>query len=244
MKNLAKITSITKLAWFIPLPLRLNTFFLQRSYSSNVNTCESIVKYLDADKDKVKIFSENRNKAGVYLWTNKLNGNNYVGSSINLSVRFYTYYSLRSLAKSNRPLERALLKYGFSNFSLDILEYCNPEDAVKREQYYLDLLKPKYNIVKLAASTLGYKHTEESLKKMRDFILSDEVLAKKKLATINATEARKAKVLVINTETKETKIYVSITEASKALGVSKAAVSQALLNNKLLKKLYKIEKVI
>lgn len=79
---------------------------------------------------------------------------------------------------------------------------------------------------------------------MRDFILSDEVLAKKRLATINATEARKTKVLVINTETNETKIYVSITEASKALGVSKAAVSQALLNNKLLKKLYKIEKVI
>lgn len=244
MKNLAKRTSITKLSRFILLPLRLNTLLLQRFYSNNVNTCESIVKYLDADKDKVKIFSENRNKAGVYLWTNKLNGNNYVGSSINLSVRFYTYYSLRYLAKSNRPLERALLKYGFSNFSLDILEYCNPEDAVKREQYYLDLLKPKYNIVKLAASTLGYKHTEESLKKMRDFILSDEVLAKKRLATINATEARKTKVLVINTETKETKIYVSITEASKALGVSKAAVSQALLNNKLLKKLYKIEKVI
>nr|QDG01228.1 GIY-YIG endonuclease [Scytalidium sp.] len=126
MKNLAKITSITRLAQFIQLPLRLNTLLLQRSYSSNVNTCESVVKYLDADKNKVKIFSENRNKAGVYLWTNKLNGNNYVGSSINLSVRFYTYYSLRSLAKSNRPLERALLKYGFSNFSLDILEYCNP----------------------------------------------------------------------------------------------------------------------
>jgi len=83
-------------------------------------------------------------------------------------VRFYTYYSLRSLANSNRPLERALLKYGFSNFSLEILEYCDKkEDAVKREQYYLDYLKPKYNIVKLAGSTLGYKHTEESLKKMR-----------------------------------------------------------------------------
>lgn len=67
MKNLAKITSITRLAQFIQLPLRLNTLLLQRSYSSNVNTCESVVKYLDADKNKVKIFSENRNKAGVYL---------------------------------------------------------------------------------------------------------------------------------------------------------------------------------
>jgi group I intron endonuclease len=79
-------------------------------------------------------------------------------------------------------MERALLKYGFSNFSLEILEYCNLKDLLIREQYYLDILKPEYNIVKIAGSTLGYKHTEESLKKMRDFVLSDEVLAKKKIS--------------------------------------------------------------
>lgn len=94
----------------------------------------SQVKYLNADIDKTKIFAGNRNKAGVYLWTNKINGNTYVGSSSNLSMRFYSYYSLVSLIKSNRLLERALLKYGFSNFSLEILEYCNPKDAVKKEQ--------------------------------------------------------------------------------------------------------------
>jgi hypothetical protein len=77
---------------------------------------------------------------------------------------------------------------------------------------------------------------------MRDFILSDEVLARKKLSTFNATETRRIKVLVINTETNDSKEYESITEAAKALSVTKGAVSQALLNNKLLKKLYKIEK--
>jgi hypothetical protein len=166
----------------------------------------------------------------------------YVGSSTNLSVRFYTYYSLRYLAKSNRPLDRALLKYGFSNFSLEILEYCLKEETTKREQYYLDLLNPKYNIVKLAGSTLGYKHSEESLNKMRNFIFSEEVLTRKKLATVNATEARRVKVLVINIETNEEKEYKSVTEAAKSLNVTKGAVSQALKNNKLLKKLYKIKK--
>ena len=47
----------------------------------------------------------------------------YIQKTINLSVRFYTYYSLASLAKSNRPIDRALLKYGFSNFSLEILVF-------------------------------------------------------------------------------------------------------------------------
>ena len=34
----------------------------------------------------------------------------------------------------------ALLKYGYSNFSLEILEYCEAAEAVSREQYYLYLL--------------------------------------------------------------------------------------------------------
>ena len=166
----------------------------------------------------------------------------YIGSSTNLSVRFYSYFSLGSLAKSNRLLERALLKYGYSNFSLEILEYCKAEDATKREQYYLDLLKPEYNIVKKANSTLGYKHTEETLDKMKNFILSAEVLAKKKLSTTNATEARKTPIIINNIYTKETQKYKSITDASKALGISKSAVSQALANNRLIKKLYEIKR--
>ena len=54
----------------------------------------------------------------------------------------YTYFSLRSLAKSNRPIDRALLKYGFSNFRLEILEYCSNTDVIKREQHYLNISKP------------------------------------------------------------------------------------------------------
>lgn len=118
-----------------------------------------IIIYINADTDKLNLFADNRGKVGVYRWISKISGNTYVGSSINISVRMYTYFSLRSLAKSNRPIDRALLKYGFSNFSLEILEYCNEDNVLKREQYFIDLLKPEYNIVQTAGSTLGYKHT-------------------------------------------------------------------------------------
>lgn len=158
MKNLLKATK--------------TILFLQKSFSSDAKNNFDVkpqIKYYNADADKVNIFANNRKKIGVYRWINNFKGKTYIGSFINLSVRFYTYYSLRYLAKSNRPMERALLKYGFSNFSLEILEYCNLEDLLKREQYYLDTLKPEYNIVEIAGSTLGYKHSEESLKKMRDF---------------------------------------------------------------------------
>jgi hypothetical protein len=43
------------------------------------------------------------------------------------------------------------------------LEYCNNDVLIKREQYYLDLLKPDYNILKIAYSLAGFKHSEESL---------------------------------------------------------------------------------
>lgn len=58
---------------------------------------------------------------------------------------------------------KALLKYGYSGFKLEILEYCNQKEKVLiREQYYLDLLKPPYNILKQAGSSLGFRHTEET----------------------------------------------------------------------------------
>ena len=85
----------------------------------------------------------------------------YVGSSINLSNIFYQDYSLANLKKKESSLiYRAILKYGYSNFSLDILEYCESSLCTLREQYYLDLLKPEYNICKIANSRLGSKQSE------------------------------------------------------------------------------------
>jgi group I intron endonuclease len=45
---------------------------------------------------------------------------------------------------------------------LDILEYCKSSLCISREQYYLDLLKPDYNICKMAGSRLGAKQSEET----------------------------------------------------------------------------------
>uniref|UniRef100_UPI0023F19B81 homing endonuclease n=1 Tax=Leptographium procerum TaxID=100367 RepID=UPI0023F19B81 len=189
-----------------------------------------------------KYIRRQQGKIGVYRWINKISGNTYVGSSINISVRMYTYFSLGSLAKSNRPIDRALLKHGFSNFILEILEYCDKDNVLKREQYFIDLLNPEYNIVQTAGSTLGYKHTPEALAKMRDFVLSDEVLKRKALSTKNAAEARRISVIVENIKTKEKPEYASMTEVGKILGVHRNAVSQAVSNNSLIKKTYLVTK--
>lgn len=115
---------------------------------NNINIIP-FVSYSNADTDKSRIYEENRNKSGVFRLVNQINGKSYVGSSINLSNTFSIYYSLTSLkreVKGSIIIYRALLKYGYSNFSLDILEYCEPDLLIKREQYYVDLFKPEYNI--------------------------------------------------------------------------------------------------
>jgi len=42
----------------------------------------------------------------------------------------------------------ALLKHGYLNFSLTILEYFEVSDLIIREKHYWDLLNPEYNIAK------------------------------------------------------------------------------------------------
>lgn len=199
-----------------------------------------MVVYENADIDKIRILNENRKKVAIYRWVNKISGDYYIGSSTNLSVRMYTYFSLRSLAISNRPIDRAILKHKFSNFRLEILEYCKLTNVLEREQFYLDISKPLYNIATIAGSTLGYKHSPESLEKMRSFVLSDEVRERKVISTLNASLANRHSVTVTNIKTYETTNYDSLTEAGKALDVSRAAISQAVLNNRLVKKTYAI----
>jgi len=51
------------------------------------------ITYSNMDSNKQKIVYENKKKSGVYRITNLENGNDYVGSSINLGSRFYNYFS-------------------------------------------------------------------------------------------------------------------------------------------------------
>ena len=50
------------------------------------------------------------------------------------------------------PINVALLKYGYYNFSLDILEFCETSKLMVREKHYFNLLSPEYNILKIPGS--------------------------------------------------------------------------------------------
>jgi len=104
---------------------------------------------------------------------------------------------------------KALLKYGYSNFSLEILEFCEASETISREQYYLELLKPDYNVLKTAGSSLGYKHSEDTLAKLKARVFSPEHKSKlwtpehranhlEALKIINSSEEQKKRASVFS----------------------------------------------
>lgn len=136
-----------------------------RAYSTYTEgiSGSSIKIYENAYSVKKDIINENIGKSGIYMWTNLLTGDIYIGQSGDLSKRFRKYFTLSYLkSKEGFIISRALIKYGYTNFSLSILEYCDKSDLLVREQYYLDKLNPQYNILKIAGNSLGYKHSQES----------------------------------------------------------------------------------
>jgi group I intron endonuclease len=106
--------------------------------------------------------------SGVYQILNTNNDKRYIGSAVDIDKRGEEHLNrLRKGTHINKHLQSAFNKYSENAFKFMILEaVMTPEDLIPLEQKYLDELKPEYNILSTAGSTLGYKHTKEAQKKM------------------------------------------------------------------------------
>lgn len=62
---------------------------------------------------------------------------------------------------------------------MENLEYCPAEKCIEREQYYLDLLHPEYNVLKKAGSLLGFKHSDKTISNLKNRIWTLEDKAKR-----------------------------------------------------------------
>ena len=149
---------------------------------------------------------------------------------------------------------KALLKYGYVGFRLENLEYCPSSIILSREQFYIDKLNPEYNILKVAGSSLGYKHSEASLKlmsiasksrneleevlKLKKEVMLGRQLSKdhlEKMAKNNPFSccAKQCRPIILsNIETGKIEEFTSITKAALFLGVHKTTVKKYLTNNK------------
>nr|CCO62231.1 GIY-YIG endonuclease [Rhodotorula taiwanensis RS1] len=107
---------------------------------------EGHTHYPNAALAKGSALTAHQGKPGTYLWTNLINGHQYVGSStVGLSGRLSDYFRpsyLEHQITRGSVISAALLKYGHENFSLDVY-HC--DDPLVQEQLYLDSFVMVYN---------------------------------------------------------------------------------------------------
>ncbi len=123
----------------------------------------------------------------VYLIRNLVNNKVYVGQTKNFNQRKYGHrYAMKKGVE--RPLYRAMRKYGFENFTFEVLEECTDESINEREQHWVvqfDSFNPErgYNLTsggnqdtnvseetkrKLSESLRGKSKTDEHKRRISD----------------------------------------------------------------------------
>lgn len=189
--------------------------------------------------------------SGVYKIENVVNGKIYIGSSSDLDRRRKQHFiALLNNKHFNSHLQRSYNKWGEQSFEFKIIEVLEDTDSLselllEREQYYLDLLKPEYNICRIAGafgmphteetkqkisnSTKGVKKSQEHAKHIRESQqgrkLSEEHKQKLTEAAKNRkTINRKVSIMIDGVE------YISIKVASEITGVSYNTIQRRLVN--------------
>ena len=213
---------------------------LRFKYYSTLPKQEILV--YNPEKDKAQIFKETKNRTGIYQWTHLESGKIYIGSAIDLSKRLYCYYNKAYLKKYNSRIFNAILCHGYSGFSLTILECVDitnlsieesKKAILEREQFYLDTLNPKYNILKVAGNSLGYNHLPETRIRISEALSGDKspmfgtILSKE--TKLKRSEALTGKVMLESTKAKISKGHIGkILSKETKLKISEALIGKVV----------------
>ena len=83
-------------------------------------------------------------KCGIYMLTNKLTSDKYIGQSCDITRRIWEH---KHHAKSgvNMGISKAIRKYGIENFEATILIECSKDELDAFEEKFISEIKPEYN---------------------------------------------------------------------------------------------------
>ena len=107
--------------------------------------------------------------SGIYRILNKINGNCYIGSSLNVEKRYkHRLSTLRHNSSRCSILQKAFNKYGEDNFEFQVILCCKPEYRLYYEQQLIRELNSQYNVfTNVSDSPLRqFTFTEQSKLKM------------------------------------------------------------------------------
>lgn len=128
---------------------------------------------LNQPEAKQEVQKNLKNIGGIYAVVNLITGDFYIGSAVTgrMGNRFHKHLFRGT---GSAIVHAAVLKYGLSNFAFVVLELIEGGKSIEynnnllmREDHYLLILKPIYNIAPKAGNTLGVKHSNETKAKMK-----------------------------------------------------------------------------
>ena len=86
---------------------------------------------------------------GIYKITNKINGSMYIGQSVDCLRRirehFYKAFYLKKEENINKKFYKAIRSFGKENFTWEIIEECQENELLKREEYWIKKYNTYYN---------------------------------------------------------------------------------------------------
>jgi group I intron endonuclease len=107
-------------------------------------------------------------KSGIYQIILKSDNRSYIGSAVDIKRRWSNHITASKRTKTKQVIAMAIAKYGADSFKWKVLEHCEIPFLLKREQYWLDTIRPfadennGFNIRKIADSNFGITRSIES----------------------------------------------------------------------------------
>jgi group I intron endonuclease len=223
---------------------------------------------LDLETTRIQMKKTFINKSGIYMIVNIINNKFYIGSAI--KNRLYIRYNNHLiLYLGSKIVAKAVQKYGLKNFAFLILEYCDSniikndrKFLLNKETVYIRKYNPPYNVLKVAGSSLGYKHSVATIEKMKKNysqerknmigslnkgkVLSDEIREKLRLIAYNRPKmslitrekcgfSNNKPVVAYNTGNNTFRKDSSMRKLAIFLKVCPKTVKRAIISGKLIK---------
>lgn len=116
-----------------------------------------------------KFYQEYGKMKGIYRITNNVNGNIYIGQTLDSFKRRYSTHKYECFNKRRRnKLYNSMRKYGWENFSFDIMHFCNNENEIDDlERKYIKLFNCLERGLNLdSGGNLNKHHSEETKRKI------------------------------------------------------------------------------
>lgn len=117
------------------------------------------------EKENLRFYTlsskELNNKSGIYKLS--AGGHIYIGSSKNLYARLAEHrLDLKENRHSNNFLQKVYNKYGIENMQIDIVEFCDPDNRINRENFWIKELNADMNL----QDPVSHKLSEVSKQKL------------------------------------------------------------------------------